>query len=113
MDKKDFYKKISGYTEENFIFDDPHFSKRCEEYDLSKEWIIDGVIKRKWYVRILNQDRPKVYKVYFELSKHKLLKLIIDFEIHNKIRLRTIRIISERKSDQLAKVEKQLRKSRF
>ena len=96
MDKKDFKKLIRSLTEDNIEFDEPHISLRCRENSFSKEKIIKILLYENDKLTNIIEDRPKVYKLYFKLSKRRQLKLIVDILEHNKPMIRTIKILDRK-----------------
>lgn len=100
MDVGDFRRLIAGYDENNIIYDDEppesHFSMRCEENSITKEWVTKTLLDPKSNLVRIVEDRPKVYKLYFRLSNTRELKIVIDLFEYKKINLRTVKILNSK-----------------
>jgi len=90
MNIESFKKLVRNLTEESLIFDEPYVSERCEERGISPKTIRECVIGPQTNLERVEEDRPKVYKVYYRLSRKVLLEIIIDFHKRNKINVRTV-----------------------
>lgn len=93
MNIDDFNKRIKNFSEENITTDEPHVSIRCEENNIKIDKIKQTIITGTNLTRII-EDRTKVYKLYYFLSKKRELKIIIDLFEHNKINIRTVKILN-------------------
>lgn len=96
MDIADFKKLVSGYTKENFDFDEPHFSERCEENSITKEEVLQTLLYPNSNLIRIVKDRPGVFKIYFKLSKKRELKIVLDTLEHKMIKLRTVKILDSK-----------------
>ena len=95
MKPEDFKELLKGFYEQDITEDQPHVSMRCEENEMSLEYIKSVLLGNSHELVRVVEDRPKVYKLYYRLSRKTELKIIIDFFIHNKINIRTIKRISD------------------
>ncbi len=91
MNIEDFRNLVHNYTEDNITVDEPHVNMRCAENGIT----IDEIKKHLLYensklVRIV-EDRLKVYKLYYRLSRQQELKVVIDLFTYNKINIRTVK----------------------
>lgn len=87
----DFRKLVRNYTEENITSDEPHVSMRCEENNISTEEVKKILLYENSKLVRLIEDRPKVYKLYYWLSRRQELKIVIDLFIYQKINIRTVK----------------------
>lgn len=95
MEIEDFKKLVKGFDEDSIDYDEPHFSMRCDENSITKKTVVKTVLNPSNLIRIVN-DRPKVFKLYFRLSKKRELKIIIDLLKHKKINLRTVKVLDKK-----------------
>lgn len=100
---------LENSTEENIQFDEPHVSLRCKENNIKKEQIIHILLHEPQKLTHFIEDRPKVYKLYFKLSKRRQLKVIIDLLKYKIITIRTIKILDRK----LYKKIKYIKRRRF
>ena len=96
MKVKDFRKILSTIYEKDILFDEPHFTKRCIENNITKEKVINILIYENDKLSNIIEDRSKVYKLYFKLSNRRQLKLIADLLKYGKITLRTVKILDRK-----------------
>jgi len=89
------------------IFDNPHFFNRCDENGITKEWVVDQLKKRE--IDKLIEDRPKVYKLYYRLSRKTTLKVIVDIVNLNKLNLRTTKVLNEKFQKRIMKTNRSRR----
>ncbi len=91
MEIDDFKKLVSNYTEENITSDEPHVGMRCRENDVSLNEIKKLLLYENMKLIRLVGDRPKVFKLYYHLSRHQELKIVIDLFTYQKINIRTVK----------------------
>ncbi|GEM_PF-5732592 len=96
MNINDFKKFVKNFQESNITADEPHVSMRCEENNTSLEKIKQSLINVDTKLTRIVEDRPKVYKLYCFLSKKRELKIVIDLFEHNKINIRTVKILNNK-----------------
>ena len=84
---------MNGFTEENIYSDEPHVSMRCEENDFPLEKVKKILLDPNSKLIRIVEDRPKVYKLYYFLSKKRELKVVIDLDSH-KLTVRTVKVLS-------------------
>ena len=89
-------KILEGYTEENVVFDEPHVSVRCEENDVTKEKVLHMLLHETNTLTNVIEARPQVYKVYFQLTKKRQLKVVIDLHEYRKIKVRTVKMMNRK-----------------
>jgi len=94
MNIDDFKKLVKNYSEQNVTSDEPHVSMRCEENVLTLGKVKETILDQNAKLIRLVEDRPKVYKLYYQLSRKRELKIVIDLVEHNKINIRTVKILS-------------------
>lgn len=93
MNIDDFQKFIRNFSDANITVDEPHVSMRCEENNTTLEKIKQTVLYGGNLIRIV-EDRQKVYKLYYFLSKKRELKIVIDLFEHGKMNIRTVKILN-------------------
>lgn len=91
MNTDDFKKLIKQYSEEDVTADEPHVSMRCEENAITFDEIKHTLFGDNYPLIRIVEDRPHVYKLYFQLSRKTELKVIIDLLRYKKINVRTIK----------------------
>lgn len=91
MKIEDFKKLIQHFTEQNITSDEPHVSLRCEENNISLEEIKKIIIHQQFPLIRIVEDRPQVYKLYYQLGKQQELKVVIDVYTYRKITIRTVK----------------------
>ena len=96
MNPQDFKKIISSFTEENITADEPHVSMRCEENDIKLEQVKSTLIGSGHELVRLIEDRPKVYKLYYCLSRKTELKVVVDVFAYNTLNIRTVKKLSRK-----------------
>jgi len=96
MNIQELKKILENSTEESFDFDEPHVSLRCKENNIPKEQIIHILLYETGRLSHFIEDRSNVYKLYFDLSKRRQLKIIIDTIKQKKITIRTIKILDRK-----------------
>ena len=96
MDINNFKKILMNISEDDIEFDDPHFTKRCNENSLTKEKITYILLYENNKLSNIIEDRPRVYKLYFKLNERRQLKLIVDLFKYKKIMLRTVKILDRK-----------------
>ena len=89
-------KILEGYTEENIVFDEPHVSVRCEENDVTKEKVLHMLLHETNTLTNVIEARPQVYRVYFQLTKKRQLKVILDLCEYKRIRIRTVKMMNRK-----------------
>jgi len=94
MNIDDFKKFVKNFSETNMISDEPHVSMRCEENNILLENVKKTILDPRAKLIRLVEDRPRVYKLYYFISKKKELKIVIDLWEHNTINIRTVKILS-------------------
>lgn len=93
---KDFRKLVDGFDEDSITADQPHVNMRCEENSVTLEYIKNVLLgKLHELIRVI-EDRPKVYKLYYKLSRKTELKIIVDLFVYKKINIRTVRRLSSK-----------------
>ena len=93
----------------NIKFDEPHLTLRCKENNIKRQQITRILAYETEKLAHFIQDRPKVYKLYFNLTKKKQLKVIIDILKPRTITVRTVKILDRK----LYKKIKTIRRRRF
>jgi len=96
MNVEDFKKLMKQYSEEDITTDEPHVSLRCEQNDITIDVVKKTLLDQNANLVRIIEDRPKVYKVYYQLSKKRELKVIVDVLTHKKLNIRTVRILDKR-----------------
>ena len=96
MNVESLKKILKNCTEENICCNEPHISLRCSENATTKESIVHVMLKETNRLINVIQARADVYKVYFQLSKRRQLKVVIDFIQPRKIMIRTIKILDRK-----------------
>ena len=96
MNLRELKNLLENSTEGNIIFDEPHVSLRCEENSIKKEIVIHTLLKETNKLTHFIEDRPKVYKLYFNLNERRQLKVIIDIINTKRIMIRTIKILDRK-----------------
>ena len=87
MNPQDFKKITAIFSEENITTDEPHVTVRCEENDIKVEQVKNALLgSGPELVRVI-EDRSKVYKLYYRLSRKTELKLVVDVLVYNKINI--------------------------
>ena len=99
-------KILESSTDENIEFDDPHVELRCKENNITKESVISMLLYETGKLSNVIEDRPKVYKLYFELNKRRQLKVIIDIFKHRKIMVRTVKILDRKLYKKIKTIKK-------
>ena len=69
MNLQELKNLLEKSSEENIEFDEPHVSLRCHENGITKQQILHTLLKETGKLTYFIEDRPKVYKLYFKLSK--------------------------------------------
>jgi hypothetical protein len=93
---EDFKKLVKQYSEEDITTDEPHVSLRCEQNDITIDVIKKTLLDPNANLVRIIEDRPKVYKVYYPLSKKRELKVVVDVLTHKKLNIRTVRILDKK-----------------
>ncbi|MBI2136994.1 hypothetical protein HYU12_00575 [Candidatus Woesearchaeota archaeon] len=96
MNPQDFMKIAENFTEENITADEPHVTLRCEENNLNLEEVKQTLLGRGPELIRVIEDRPKVYKLYYRMSRKTELKIIADVLTYNKVNIRTIKKLSRK-----------------
>lgn len=91
MNTDDFKKLIKQYSEEDITADEPHLGMRCVENNITFDQIKDILLSDNYPLIRIIEDRPQVYKLYFQLSRKTELKVVVDFFAYKKINIRTIK----------------------
>ncbi|MBI4146353.1 hypothetical protein HY489_03370 [Candidatus Woesearchaeota archaeon] len=95
MNLSDFKKLVKTFSEQNMKSDEPHVSMRCEENGMTLEKVKQTILDANSKLIRIVEDRPKVYKLYYFISRKRELKIIIDLLEYNKINIRTVKILSK------------------
>ncbi len=95
MNVDDFKKLLRQYTDEKIKTDEPHISMRCEENGMTIEGIKRMLLDPYADLVRIVEDRPEVYKVYYRLSKKRELKVVVDVMEHEKLNIRTVKILNK------------------
>jgi hypothetical protein len=92
---EDFKKLVNRLTESDVTSDEPHVTMRCEENGISVRAVKDIIVgnEKKELTRVV-EDRTKVYKLYYHLSRKTELKIIVDVFRHGSVNIRTVKILS-------------------
>ena len=106
MNVKELQKLFKKSTEENILFDEPHISQRCKENNLTKEQVVYTLLHETTKLTHFIEDRAKVYKLYFQLTKKRQLKVIIDLLTYKRIMIRTVKILDKRFSRNTTLIKK-------
>lgn len=109
MNIRELKRLLENSIEENIDFDEPHVSLRCKENNITKQQIIHLLLHETNKLSHFIEDRLKVYKLYFRLSKRKQLKIIINTLKFRRIMVRTIKILDRK----LYKRVKSIKRKRF
>ena len=96
MNPHDFKKIAASFTEENITTDEPHVNMRCEENGIKVEQVKNTLLGNGPELIRVIEDRPKVYKLYFRLSRKTELKIVVDVLVHSKINIRTVKKLSRK-----------------
>lgn len=96
MNPQDFEKIVSSFTEEDVTADEPHVSMRCEENDIKLEQVKSTLLGSGHELVRAIEDRPKVYKLYYRLSRKTELKIVVDMFAYSKINIRTVKKLSRK-----------------
>ena len=96
MNIKELKNLLEKSTEGNIDFDEPHVSSRCAENNITKQQIKHNLLHETGKLTHFIEDRPKVYKLYFNLSERRQLKVIVDMLKFRKITVRTIKILDKK-----------------
>ena len=96
MNPQDFVKIAENFTEENITTDEPHVTLRCEENNLKLEEVKQIVLGRCPELTRVIEDQPKVYKLYYRMSRKTELKIAADVLTYNKVNIRTIKKLSRK-----------------
>ncbi len=96
MNPQDFKKIVSSFTEENITADEPHVSMRCEENDIKLGQVKSTLLGSGHELVRVTEDRPKVYKLYYRLSRKTELKVVVDVFAYNTLNIRTVKKLSRK-----------------
>lgn len=96
MQIEDFKKLVKNYSEENVTSDEPHVSMRCSENNISLEYVTKVLLDANADLVRVVEDRPKVYKLYYRLSRKRELKIVVDLFSFQKINVRTVKILNDK-----------------
>ena len=94
MNIGDFQKLVKHFSEDNFTSDEPHVSMRCEENNVSFDDVKRTLLDPNAQLIRVIEDRPRVYKLYYFLSKRRELKIIVDLLEHNRLNIRTVKVLN-------------------
>lgn len=94
MNIPEFRKLVRGLSELDITFDEPHVTLRCDENNILKENIIRVLLSESSVLIRIVEDRPHVYKLYFQLGKKTELKIVMDTFTYGKINVRTVKKLS-------------------
>ena len=92
----DFKKLVRNYTEEQITSDEPHVSLRCEENTITLEEVKSILLYENRKLIRLVEDRTKVLKLYYRLSRRQELKIVIDLLTYRKINIRTVKRLMDK-----------------
>jgi len=81
LEIEELKKKLINYKREQICYNEPHFSLRCAQREISKNLIEENLLNPNnlilaYSLEALNEAEEK-YEVYFKLSSNRTLKLII------------------------------------
>lgn len=96
MSPKDFKNLVSNFTEENLTMDEPHVTMRCQENNIKLDQIKGTLLGSGHELVRIIEDRPKVYKLYYHLSRKTELKIVVDMFAYNKLNIRTVKILNRK-----------------
>ena len=96
MNPQDFKNIVSSFTEENITIDEPHVTTRCEENDIKLEQVKSMLLGSGHELVRIIEDRPKVYKLYYRLSRKTELKVVVDVFAYNTLNIRTVKKLSRK-----------------
>lgn len=91
MNSEDYKKLVQGYTDNDISADEPHVSMRCQENNISLDEVKNYLLHQNSKLVRVVQDRPKVFKLYYRLSRRQELKIVIDLFEYQKINIRTVK----------------------
>ena len=91
MNIEDFKRLVKNYTEENITTDEPHVSMRCTENVINIDQVKRYLLFENSMLVRLVEDRPKVYKLYYRLSRQQELKIVVDLFTFERINIRTVK----------------------
>lgn len=96
MNPEDFKKLVKGYTVDAITSDEPHVTIRCQENNITLDEVKRTILNQHADLVRIVRDRPNVYKIYYRLSRHRELKVVIDLLTRKKVNLRTVKILDNR-----------------
>ncbi|MBS3144096.1 hypothetical protein J4208_00775 [Candidatus Woesearchaeota archaeon] len=96
MNVESMKKILENCTEETIVFDEPHVLVRCGENDITKEKVLHILLHETNTLTNIIEARPQVYRVYFQLTKKRQLKVILDLCEYKKIRIRTVKMMNRK-----------------
>ena len=67
---------------------------RCEENNISEQDLTKTILDENSVLIRMVEDRPAVYKLYYQIGRKTELKLVVDFFTHQKINIRTVKKLS-------------------
>jgi len=91
MQIDDFLKLIKNYTENNVTCDEPHVSLRCMENHITIEEVKKFLLHESEKLIRIVEDRPKVFNIYYKLSKRQELKIVLDTFTYQRLNIRTVK----------------------
>ena len=91
MNIDDFRTLVKNYTEDNITSDEPHVGIRCAENGIDITEVKRHLLFENSKLIRLVEDRPKVYKLYYRLSRQQELKIVIDLFTFQRINIRTVK----------------------
>jgi len=96
MNPNDFKKLVRSYSADDIISDEPHVTLRCNENNIALEDIKKTILDQDADLVRVVRDRAQVYKIYYKLTRHRELKIVLDLLTHKRINIRTVRILDDR-----------------
>ena len=96
MNPQDFKKIAANFTEETITIDEPHVTIRCDENNIKVEQVKNALLGNGPELIRVIEDRLRVYKLYYRLSRKTELKIVVDMFAHNKINIRTLKKLSRK-----------------
>lgn len=96
MNIHDFIKLVQHYTGENITSDEPHVAMRCQENNITFDEIKRTLLFENVKLIRIVEDRPKVYKLYYHLSKNTELKIVVDLFVYNRVNIRTVKRLAHK-----------------
>ena len=96
MNPEDFKKLVNGYITTDITYDEPHVTMRCRENNITLDDVKRIVLDIDAELVRVVRDRSDVYKLYYRLSRHRELKVVIDLLTHKYVNIRAVKILNDR-----------------